>query len=157
MTKAAFAKINGALVPMDADGREFMAALIEGKRVMVSVHVARNVRHHRLLFGLMKMLTDGGAWQGNAEDLLDYLKIAARLVKTVVGADGQVYHVPQSIAFESMDQVAFNRFFERAVYVVCERLLPAQNWEALRDEIIEAVDGDVARRFTDAADLGRAA
>lgn len=146
MAKAAFMKRSGALVPMDNDGREMMAAMKEGRHVMVAVHTPRNVRHHRLLFLLMEMLIDGGAWGGSKDDLLDYLKIAARHVKTIIGADGKTYFVPRSIDFESMDQASFTRFFDRCLYVVCERLLPGQDWQALREEIATAAEGDLARR-----------
>lgn len=130
---------------MDADGREIVAAA-KGKRVMLNVHVARNIRHHRLLFYLISKLMDSGAWDGTKDGLLDYIKIATHHVSTLVGPDGRTYFVPQSIAFESLDQAAFRRFFDRAVYVVCERLLPGYDWEALRDEITDAIDGNLAWR-----------
>jgi hypothetical protein len=95
----------------------------------------------------MTKLIDGGAWGGSKDDLLDYLKIAARHVKTIVGADGKVHYVPLSIAFESLDQVAFNRIFDRFLYVVCESLLPGEDWEKLRDEIVKAADGDLSQRY----------
>lgn len=147
MAKAAFIKRNGVLVPMDEDGRDLVAAMKDGRQVMVNVHPARSPRHHRLLFALLKLLVDGGAWQGDRDDLLDYLKIATHLVRTIVGADGTVYHVPKSIAWESMDQAAFARWFDRAIYVVCARLVPGQDWQALRDEIIESVDGPLRPRI----------
>lgn len=146
MSRAAFIERNGGLYPMDADGEEIIKAMA-GKKAMVNVHVPRNIRHHRLLFCLMKKLMDGGAWSGSKDDLLDYLKIATHLVRTLIDpADGKTYFVPESINFESMDQVAFARWFERVVYVVCQRLLPGHDWEELRDEIIDAVDGDLGQR-----------
>lgn len=146
MSKAAFIERDGAFWPMDADGREIIAST-KGKRCMVNVHVPRNLRHHRLFFYLVQKLLDGGAWHGTKESFEDYIKIATHHVRTVIEpGSGKVYFIPDSIDFASMDQPKFRRFFDRAIYVVCERLVPGQNWEALRDEIIEAVDGDAQRR-----------
>lgn len=146
MSKGAFIERDGGFFPMDDDGREIMTAS-KGKRVMLSVHVPRNIVHHRLLFYLINMLCEGGAWKGDREDLLDYLKIATRHVSTIIDpATGEVFYKTKSISFESMDQAAFRRFFDRAVFIACERLLPGQDGEALRDEINVAVEGDIGEQ-----------
>lgn len=146
MTKAAFIKQNGALIPCDDDGLEIMAALAEDKQVMVHVHSARKIGHHRKLFLLLRRCIDAGAWEGDEESLLTWLKIGTGLVDTVLGPNGKPYYLPRSIAFESMAQDRFNRWYDRAVFLICHRLLGTDNWEAVRDEIAEIVDGDLGRR-----------
>jgi len=145
MSKAAFMERDGGLFPMDNDGREMVAA-VKGKRVMASFHAPRNIRHHRLLFALLRRVSESGAWQGDEDTLLDWLKIGTHLVRTVVGPDGKVYYVPQSIAFESMSQDRFRAWFDRAIWLICTRLLGREDWEWLRDEISEAVDGGLTER-----------
>ncbi|MES0207881.1 DUF1367 family protein [Mesorhizobium sp. M0028] len=143
------------LVPCDADGLEMLLAMKRGKEVLTEIHTPRNVRHHRMLFLLMRHVIDGGAWEGDEETLLDWIKYAVGHVKTSIDHLGKVHYVPKSIAFVSMDQAAFLRFFERAVFAICHRLLDdAEGWEKLRDEIIEIVDG---RYASQANHMGRAA
>ena len=145
MSKAAFIERDGGLFPLDDDGREMVAA-VKGKRVMVTAHAPRNLQHHRLLFALLRRICESGAWQGDEEGLLEWLKIGTHHVRTVVGPDGKVYYVPESINFESMSQDKFRRFFDRAVYLICSRLLDREDWKWLRDEVSDAVDGGLTER-----------
>lgn len=145
MSKAAFIERDGALWPMDDDGREMLTAA-KGKRVMVHVHAARNILHHRLLFACLRDICQAGAWDGDEESLLAWLKIATGLVDMIVGPDGKPYYVPRSVAFESMAQDAFSRWFERACFVISSRLLKSDKWEELRDRFTAAVDGGLPDR-----------
>lgn len=145
MSKALFRKMvlpqGPVLIPCDEDGRELLDSLKSMKDVMADIHSPRNPKHHRMLFLLMRKATDAGAWEGDEESLLDWLKYATGHVRTVVDHNGHVHYAPKSIAFESMDQASFLRFFDRAVFVICHRLLGSDDWQGVRDEIIEVVDG----------------
>lgn len=145
MSKAAFTheKLGPVhvLAPVDEEGRELLEAMPTGKSVMVDIHAARNVKHHRLLFALFRKLMDGGAWAGDEEELLDRCKYAVGLVDTKIDHRGEPHYVPRSIAFESMDQARFNKFFDRVCYYVAANLLGGEDWIALRDEIVNTVEG----------------
>jgi hypothetical protein len=144
MNKAAFSRqiINGTpcLVPMDDDGREMLTAMKPGKAVLAEIATPRNPRHHRLLFALFKKLYDAGVWEGDMNTLLDWIKFATGHVRTAVDHNGNTHYSPKSIAYESMDQTSFNRWFDRVIYIVTTRLVGDDDWEALRDEIIGMVD-----------------
>jgi hypothetical protein len=141
MSKAVFVKRDGVLRPVDDQGLDILCSLKEGREVMVHIHAARNPRQHRLLFALLKMAIDGGAWEGDTDSLLDYIKFGVGHTRTSIDPAGKVHIVPKSINYESMAQDAFRKFFDRAVWLVCHRLLANDNWELLRDEIVETVDG----------------
>lgn len=154
-TRAAFTRafvpsLGAVLMPVDADGLELIEAIKGDRPVMVKVHAPRNVRHHRMLFALIREVIDGGAWEGSEDTLRDALKIACGCVDTIIGLDGRAYYKPRSMAFESMSQDEFTRFFDRAVFYVSTRLLGDADWESLRDRIGEIVDGDLGRRAADA-------
>lgn len=157
MSKATFIrgfhpKIGAYLVPTSQDGQEMLAAMKADKEVMVQVHVPRNARFHRMFFALLNHVIEGGAWEGDTDSLLDAIKIATGYVDRIIGMDGRVYYRPRSIKFESLPQDQFKRFFNRAVYYVSTRLLGSDDWEALRDEIIEITDGDLGRRAKEHAE-----
>lgn len=141
MAKAAFIARDGGFFPLDADGREMVAASRQNKPVMIHSHPARNPGHHRLLFALIRTMIEGGVWEGDEESLLDYIKYGVGHVRTSLGPNGAVHTVPKSINYESMDQAAFRRFFDRACWLICHRLLRSDDWEALRDELVEMIDG----------------
>jgi len=158
MTKAAFIKQNGALAPCDDDGRELLAALKDDKEVMVEFHAPRNIRHHRKLMLLLQRIVDGGAWDGDTDSLLKWLKFATGLVDVVVSPKGRAFSYPQSIKFESMPQDKFARWYDRAIYVISTELLGGEECQALRAEIDRIIDGDIADRLREHDErFGRAA
>lgn len=149
MTKAVFAAMQSpdgvwCLVPTQDDGREIVAAI--KRPCIVDVHTPRNAKHHAMLFAVFKMLTDGGVWEGDMDSLLEWMKYATGLTRTSIDHRGEAHLTPRSIAFESMSQDQFKRWFDRVLYVVCQRLLPGQDYDQLRDAIGEVVDGDLGRR-----------
>ncbi|PSM18255.1 DUF1367 family protein [Nitratireductor sp. StC3] len=145
MAKAVFQKVmtgvGPALVPTDDDGRDILAAWKSDRQCLLDIHTPRNPRHHRMIFLLMKRCIDGGAWEAGTDSLLDWIKFATGHVRTAVDHNGRAHYAPASIAFASMDQSSFVQFFDRAVHAVCSRLLGDDDWEKVRDEIIEIVDG----------------
>jgi hypothetical protein len=156
VTKAAFIVVQTgkgrALFPVDTDGDDVLAALKLEKPVIVHVHAARNPGHHRMLFAVFDLLRDSGAWEADMDGLLEWMKYATHLVRTSIDHKGNVHVLPKSIAFESMAQDEFKRWFDRVIFVICQRLLPNYDggWQALRDSIIEIVEGDLQQRYNEA-------
>ena len=144
--------VGPCLLPVTDEGRDQIAALQADKQVMVHIHAPRNVRHHRMLFTLLNRIVEGGAWDGTPDTLLTWLKIRTGHIDTHIdAATGQAYFIPKSIAFESMAQDVFSRWFDRAVFLIAQHLLDGADWEALRDEIVTIVDGDQGRQAKEIA------
>jgi hypothetical protein len=58
---------------------------------------------------------------------------------------GKTFYTPRSISFASMDQTAFNKFFDDAIQLIATRWAPPGTTpESIRREIIEACDGPQA-------------
>lgn len=145
MSKAAFIRRGNAFYPVDDDGAAIVAACPEGKEVMGDLHPVRNVRHHRMFFGLLKLLVENTDMFGSIDDALMATKIACREVDTYIEAStGQVFYIPRSIKFESMDQARFRRLFERALHVITTRWLIGTDAEDLRQQVYDIVDGPAA-------------
>jgi hypothetical protein len=146
MSKAAFIKRGKGLFPMDRDGEDMVRAIVEGRPVMGAFKGARNVRHHRMFFALMKLLADNtDLFGGDAE-------LARKTVLTdcrecdvwVHPKTGEVRVEVRSISFEKMDQVRFARLFDRALWVICNDYLAGTSAEDLRQQVYEIVDGPAA-------------
>lgn len=136
-----FVKRGGALVPRDFMAEEMLEGIGEGKEVLVIVRKARNPRHLRLLFAMLRKITDNSDDWVDEENLLDDIKLstghAERRVNLITG---QPYEAPRSIAVASMDQLRFKRWFDRAVHVLATKILHCLP-EELEREILEMVDG----------------
>lgn len=157
MTAYPFRKHNGRLIPSSEEALEAMIALKDGHDVMVSFHTARNPRHHKLYFALIRLMKEHAVHRVTGESLFaeadtetihTALKIATGLVRTFVDCDtGKTVMVPLSIAFESMPQDKFSAFFDSAVSVICRRWLPEGSVEDdVRREVEAMVDPMPGRR-----------
>lgn len=143
--KAVMTKRGGVLIPADAEGRSIIDALREGKDVMVEVKPARNPRHHRMFFALLNLLVENTEAFDSVEGALTAVKIACGEVDPIIDqTTGKTFWTLRSIAFEKMDQARFNRLFERALHIICDRWLVGTDTDQLRSRVFEIVDGPAA-------------
>lgn len=126
------------LVAEDRHVVDLLARIKEGQTVKAVVTVPRNLRHHRLLFAMLntvlKAQTEPVVFP-TTKMLLDALKIGTGHVREVRDLDGNIHFVPDSIDFASLDQVAFSEWFDHAVNVILERVIPHMPKATLEQEI----------------------
>lgn len=146
MAKAVFRHVGASLVPVDEQALEALRAIPLGRDVMVSVKVARNPKHHRLLFAMLNLIVQRTNKFDGTDEALTALKIACGLVDPYIDAEtGKTFFVPRSIAFESMSQDEFSGFFDRSVFVATSRWFPPGTQEAdVRAEIERMVEPNFA-------------
>lgn len=119
----AFVRRQHGLVPADIMADELLQALPIGKEVLVTIRRARNPKHHRKLFALLRVVTENTDRWANEAVLLEDLKLVTGLFSTrVSGFTGMPYPVPASISFAAMDQTAFAAWYERALVKLAEVL-----------------------------------
>lgn len=122
------------LFPVNQMASEDLAAISKDE-VLVTVRSPRNIKQHRKGWALAQKLAESCDWLHDREDAMDYLKIKARHVRYIKEPSGNVQIIPRSIAFASLSQSAFNRVFNRMVYVVCSEIIPGLKESDLRREI----------------------
>lgn len=143
MGQAVFVRQDRGFFPVDQDGEEMVAAVADGKQVMGSFRAARNPRHHRMFFALLRVLVD------NTDLFAGDTELARRAILTdcrecdlwVHPKTGEVRVEVRSMAFEKMDQRRFARLFDRALYVICTDYLAGAEAEDIRQKVFEIVDG----------------
>ncbi|MEM9971712.1 MAG: hypothetical protein AAF762_11535 [Pseudomonadota bacterium] len=141
MTKATFVRSGGGLFPVDEDAVNVMNGLKTRQQVLIEVSKPRSVRQHRLFFKLLHHVTESGAWEYDVETLLTWVKYKLGRVEAFQDpVTGRMLYRPGSISFGSMKQDEFKPFFDRAVYALCTDILGVDDWEGLRNEIIDMVD-----------------
>lgn len=146
MSKAAFIRRGKGMFPLDKEGETMILALPECKPVMGTFKGARNVRHHRMFFALMKVLAE------NTDLFGGDVELARKTILTdcrecdlwVHPLTGEVRVEVRSMSFEKMDQAHFSRLFDRALYVICNNYLAGADAEEVRAQVYEIVDGPAA-------------
>jgi len=100
----------------------YSSDLDESAKVKVGEEIrgtrARNVKHHRKCFALIKLGFDN---QDKFTDISIYrmvLTIKAGFVVWVDGKDKKKYPLPESISFESMSQRRFDEFYSAILTVI---------------------------------------
>lgn len=132
-----YTKTLSGFIPVSAAAREFHAGCKIGKPVELRGRRPRNPQHHKKLFALLGIVADNNEQFSGPEDVLVAIKAAlghGRWLK-LEGATREVF-MPDSIAFDAMDQAAFETFYEAAVSAV------KRWWLDVDDaELAEAVEG----------------
>lgn len=143
VTKGIFYRRNNAFHPSDEHAQAMMAGIPDETEIVVSLHKSRNIRQLRLYWKICHVVAENVESFNNDAEYVSYcLKIACHEADTLVEPDTGVVHLrPRSIAFENMEQEAFESFFKRACFVICERWLPGVGSEAFEREILNLIDG----------------
>ena len=141
--KAVFRKGLRWLEPADDTGKAAIASLRHGELVMVEVRHARNIRHHQKWWALMSLIADNldGV---TAETVCDVIKVGIGHVHTVKTKRGLV-HIPKSVSFASMDQTAFDAFYQQAIHYIVSDVLPGVNSSDLEREVITMIGGQIVK------------
>ena len=114
------------LSPVSAAEHEAMMELAGGAeyRVTCTRVSRRSAKHMRFLFALIKIARENYDEPLSSDAIKEVLKIRTGHVHVVKSATGEMIMFPASISFEKMDQDAFNKWFPRAVDVLCRDFCP---------------------------------
>ena len=104
-------------------------------RVVCTRAGGRSIKHHRLLFALIKIARENYDGEISTDAVKEILKLRTGHVRVVALPSGEVVMFPASISFEAMDQDAFNKWFPRAVDVLCRDFIPGLDHQLAMREI----------------------
>lgn len=111
------------VTPADAEALDELSQDVTYRATFTRAQ-GRSLRHHRLLFALIEIARENYDGELTKDAVLDVLKLRTGHVRLTQLATGEVIMAPASINFASMDQDAFNKWFPRAVDVLCRDLCP---------------------------------
>lgn len=117
--------------PIDGEMLERYPA---NKRLKVVLTQPRSVPHLRLYWSMLRLVVDNLDTPVTTEALHEWVKLRAGVSVAIPLRNGQVDHVPGSVAFDKMDQHEFNAFFDRAMGLIVEHLIPGLSKGALEAE-----------------------
>ncbi len=101
--------------------------------------VPRHGAHHRKLFALLALVADNSETYDTTEKALVAIKLVTGYADPVIDPrTGELTQVPQSIAYDSMDQDEFDRFYQAAIDGVLRFILPGMD-ETTADRLLEMI------------------
>ena len=118
-------KSNDTLVPASRYAEEEFAKVRENRTVIVTIHQARNPSHHDKFWAIATKVAENDSKDGfkDAEDAVEWAKLKTPwMVKSWRDDYGRLVITLKSSDFASMDQLKFNRFYDRAIMLWSERL-----------------------------------
>lgn len=140
MAAEAFLQRRGSvLVPTDEGSEDAIRSIPEGEIVRCKMVRPRHPKRHRLWRKLLDTAVKAGSHYPDADSLNFALKIALGRADIVIGLDGVVHLRPWSTSFNEMDEGTFVKFFDAAINLVCEQVLPGCDREDLVQEIFNMI------------------
>ena len=113
----------GRLGPVDDYSWELFETIRTTKPVVVLVHQARNPLHNSKLWSLAQKVADFDPEFVDATSAVEWVKYHLKMFeKLEVKPCGTVVVRLKSICFASMDQLRFNNFYDRAVWLWSQRI-----------------------------------
>ena len=130
----------GKLAPVDMTGVEALDQVPAGATLRVKWTRPRNLGHHRKFFALLDVVFEAQSRFATKDDLLDALKIALGHY-TIWRVGSREILRPKSISFAAMDQDAFEQFYDSAVALIIEKVLPGVDRADLEARVREITEG----------------
>lgn len=138
MGKLRLIKKGDALWPSLPSDEDKLRKWADGRIIECELRAPRNAEHHRKFFAMLRVAIEHSGRYQNEDILLDVVKIAVGHVDTVIGFDGKPHYIPKSISWASMDQMAFQDFYDQAVDAVLEIMLP--EWDrGIMDHAVDEI------------------
>ena len=128
-------------VPEDERALEILEGLNDGDKVLMWVHKARYPEHHKLAWAVFQRIAD--ATGQTAENIALWLKLETGRFDYVQLVDGRVIEAPHSLKFESMSQAEFQLFWNDALEIVKDKVLPGVD-EAVFNDLRNMISGRAA-------------
>ncbi len=145
-TEIAMRREGSHLVPYDEVAASEVSSL-PTTNLLVTVRSPRNLRQFRLAWALAQKVSEAVDFLHDRETAMIWLKIKSRHLFWIQDPRTlEVRIVPKSIAFGSLRQDAFNRLFNRMIYVTCSEIVPGLEEGALRAEIEAMVGAEIPRQ-----------
>lgn len=99
-----------------------------GDLVRAEITKPRYPKHHRLVFSTIRKVAENLDSDVSEHQLLSILKIKMGRVETMIdSASGKVYYIPESIAFDAMDEGAFSEFHRELCHIIARDYLPGMS------------------------------
>lgn len=128
------------IIPATERDVDRLAAFRVGDMLPVQTHgKPRNGGNHRRFFAMVRFIAENHPLFTTEEDVLVELKLRAGHYREHITSDGEIVYIPKSIDYETLDEVEFREFFDKAITAATADMLPNLSpvkLKAYLDEIV---------------------
>lgn len=130
------------LVPIYNSDYEEKKKLKIGTEVQAEIKIPRNLKHHRKLFALLRMVIDNlpehlESKYKTTEDLLEEIKLQQGFFDKKYTLGGKEYLIPRSLRFDKLSQDEFEDFYNNSIDVVLKYFLKGNTKEELINAVLD--------------------
>lgn len=111
---------SGTLVPVSAIDHDALQYVPEGQEIEINIRRRRSLPHQRRYWLILQKVVEATDAYPSAEHLHESLKCDMGYVRPMRELNGKLRIVPDSTAFEAMDQTEFTAYYERAMARLAE-------------------------------------
>lgn len=124
------------LVPQYDSDYEEKKKLTIGKTYKAKITVPRNIKYHRKYFALLNLTLQNQDKYDTIDSLLIEIKLKTGHYELHVTTKGKPVYIPKSIAFNKMDEFAFQDFYSKSLDVVLKYFLTGMTPEQIENEVL---------------------
>lgn len=124
----------GVLRPYADQDAEDLGHLQQGRVYRTDVANFRSVPRHRLYRAILRVVVENHEHLTDVDSLNEMLLLACGVTKPLLTVEGEIQLLPHSTAFEAMGEDQFKPFFNEAMRIITEQILPGVDLEALLEE-----------------------
>ncbi len=133
-----FRKTLGGFVPINTIAEETHAKVKLGDEVTLTLRRPRNLAHHKKFWAIAQKVFENQEHYLTVEDVVTAFKFAISHTRKIRTKHG-IIEIPESIAFDKMDQTEFEAFYERFVKFLISEVIPGLDRAELEGELLEMV------------------
>lgn len=130
---------DGSMWPADEDAQGYLRKIAAGEVIQASVRKARNYAFHKKYFALLKVGFDCQERYTSPEAFRKEVIILAGWSTTHVHIDGTVSFNADSIAFDKMDELEFDKLYQATINVLLQHFVSHMTEDNLRNAAAEDI------------------
>ncbi len=135
MSKLYLKKKNGVLIPSLPNDEEIFRQWHECDILECNIKKPRNIKFHRKFMALLNVVFDNQEIYTNFDAMRYEITMRSGFFMAHTNIKGETMYFPKSIAFANMDELEFNKLFDKAIDVILKHFMP----KASRQEIDKMV------------------
>lgn len=114
-------------VPVDEDGAEDARKFAVGQIYRAEIVKPRSYQHHKLIMALLTLTYQnlperlGGRWP-SFDHFRKAIAVESGHCEELVSSQGEVYRIPGSLSFDSLDELAFTKV-SAGMMTICAQIL----------------------------------
>ena len=120
--------------PQSEYDHQLVAHLKAGSRVRLDVTEFRSLPRNSYYWVILQVVVENSECFATKEALHKTLLLACGVVEPIIDLDGEIVMAPASTAFDKMPEGEFKAYFDKAMQLISQRIIPGLDLNTLLKE-----------------------